>query len=564
MATWLGSIRAEDSGNWDICKREGLFGSDRLAALKVRAGDDIVVWGARRGWLGRLRATADAHPPARLADVPWSEPKRYEALIPMRVVDEPTSPVWMDGEEFMAVAGVHTVQIRNFERLAGDRAAEIVALIGGRAPAREIEDGAPAEAQGADGPLKAELLASIDALRVDRQLGRPARYQHLVLLWAISRAVRGHERMQAYSTAREELSRLMAPFAVGQTRPDPALAWYALRACRWWRLIGVPDVPEARGREVVRRSDPAGGLTFEAEQLVVGDETFRRRAIARLARAIDGHPAAAATMSALFDPAPTGPKEHVSEAERLLSELVGKTVTTAGGAVDRVLALRPPHVLVGTERSPGGRPVPIADVQLGLDLMRLHGAVSIDVDTLGHRSSFVGAVLASRSDVAVSGTPPVAVLVADSEGPEPWDPTFDGATSVMRTVEARREQRRLRATLFGVDSVRACALCGDEFPVAFLRAAHIKPRYACSDEERRQLHRIAMPACVFGCDALFEAGFVGVDEDGTLILSGDVHADGTLSRRAGALVGRRCDEHSPLTADLFRWHREHVLRDRRT
>jgi hypothetical protein len=310
---------------------------------------------------------------------------------------------------------------------------------------------------------------------------------------------------------------------------------------------------------VVRRADPAGGLTLEAERLVMSDPAFRQRAVATLSMAIEGHPAAASTIAALFEDGQPTP-EHASEAERLLSELIGQTVTTATGVENRILALRPPHVLVGTGRSPEGQPVPIADVQHGLDLMRLHGAVTIDVDTLGHRSSFVGAVLASRPDVALAGTPPVVAPVHQSDRPEPWDPTFDGATSVMRTVEARREQRRLRATLFGVASARACALCGDEFPVAFLRAAHIKPRHACSEDERRQLHRIAMPACVFGCDALFEAGFVGVDDDGFLVCCPELEDDVTLSRRAGALEGRRCSAHSPLTADLFRWHREHVMR----
>ena len=68
-----------------------------------------------------------------------------------------------------------------------------------------------------------------------------------------------------------------------------------------------------------------------------------------------------------------------------------------------------------------------------------------------------------------------------------------------------------------------------------------------------------MPACVFGCDALFETGFVGVGDDGFLVFSLELEEDVTLSLRGGALKGKRCNAHSPLTANLFRWHRQHVL-----
>ena len=54
--------------------------------------------------------------------------------------------------------------------------------------------------------------------------------------------------------------------------------------------------------------------------------------------------------------------------------------------------------------------------------------------------------------MSVTGSPPVAstTLAVHSE---PWDPDplFEGETSVVRTVAARREQGRLRAALFGTD-----------------------------------------------------------------------------------------------------------------
>lgn len=564
MATWLGSINALHSGNWEICKREGLFGSDRPAALNVRAADDILIWGAQRGWLGRVRATSNARPPRSLSEVPWPEPGRYAALIPIEVVDEPAEPLFMPGDEFEAAAGVRTVQIRNFERLRDDRAAYVTSLLHGRpvvSPPSTTAVSKTSLASGAEpaetgfGTHGTELLAALTELRVDHQLGRPAPYQQLVLLWAISRAVQGHERLQAFSTVHDELRDLLTPFAVGRSVPDPALAWYALRTSPWWRLIGVPEGPIERGRDVVRRLDPAGGLTREAHELVTSDPRFRQRAVGILQQALEDYDSAGPAMAALFPDAPP-PASRFEEALRLLISLRGREITTTTGAVNRILTVQPPNVIVATNRSPQGQPVPIAEIQHALDLLQLHGAVTIDVDTLGHRSSFVGAVLKAREGVAVVDGPPPVASVSIPVTAEPWDPDpeFDGDTTAQRTVPTRREQGRLRATLFGTDTTRACALCGDEFPVAFLRAAHIKPRAACSEEERRQLRNVAMPACVFGCDALYEAGYITVDSAGRIVLSDDLRSDSTLFRHAAGLEGRRCTAHGPASLNFFQWH----------
>jgi hypothetical protein len=204
--------------------------------------------------------------------------------------------------------------------------------------------------------------------------------------------------------------------------------------------------------------------------------------------------------------------------------------------------------------------VPIGWVQHGLDLLRRHGAVTVDVETLGHRSSFVGAVLATLPGAAVSGSPPVVSLLGDAGDSQSGEIMFDGDTSGLRSVETRREQRSLRALLFKLKTSERCALCGEEYPVQFLRAAHIKPRNACSEGERRQLSRIAMPACVLGCDALFEAGFVTVDDHGKTVVSAEVDAIPALSRRAGSLAGRPCSAFTAQNADFFAWHRGNSFR----
>lgn len=74
-------------------------------------------------------------------------------------------------------------------------------------------------------------------------------------------------------------------------------------------------------------------------------------------------------------------------------------------------------------------------------------------------------------------------------------------------VNARGEQSLLRKHLFGDDLLATCALCGRDLPVAMLVTAHIKRRADTSRAERGRTDTV-MPACLIGCDSLFELGYV--------------------------------------------------------
>ncbi len=80
-----------------------------------------------------------------------------------------------------------------------------------------------------------------------------------------------------------------------------------------------------------------------------------------------------------------------------------------------------------------------------------------------------------------------------------------------REVRVRREQAFLRNQLFGGKREAECSICGKCYPVSFLVTAHIKKRALCTEEEKRDYRNIVVPMCVFGCDALFEKGYVVVD-----------------------------------------------------
>lgn len=135
-----------------------------------------------------------------------------------------------------------------------------------------------------------------------------------------------------------------------------------------------------------------------------------------------------------------------------------------------------------------------------------------------------------------------------------------GPLDSLARVKVRLEQGRLRGLLARGRATARCALCGDPFPLAFLVAAHIKKRASCTDDERRDLHNIAMLACTFGCDALYESGWITVDHNGFVRTRPPDHApEGAVRDRLSRLSGRSSAAHSPSSAPYFEWHRTTIF-----
>lgn len=75
----------------------------------------------------------------------------------------------------------------------------------------------------------------------------------------------------------------------------------------------------------------------------------------------------------------------------------------------------------------------------------------------------------------------------------------------------RKEQAMGRKRLLKGKPEGTCQLCNKKMKSEFLIAAHIKRRSECENHEKRDLDGVMMLACKFGCDYLFEAGFIGVE-----------------------------------------------------
>ncbi|HVK23578.1 MAG TPA: hypothetical protein VM677_19675 [Actinokineospora sp.] len=165
---------------------------------------------------------------------------------------------------------------------------------------------------------------------------------------------------------------------------------------------------------------------------------------------------------------------------------------------------------------------------------------------------------ALRDRVGIAG--PVATIdVANGLGAMGGDKLVTlpaGTLDQMCAAVRRVEQAELRAIIVGDKKTEKCALCGHEFPLRYLVAAHIKPRSQCTDEERRDLPNVAMAACSFGCDLLFETGHVAVGADG-LIMAGAADPSGRFAELVAKLDGTKCTAHRDETEPYFAWHREH-------
>ncbi|WP_010202154.1 hypothetical protein [Salinibacterium sp. PAMC 21357] len=121
------------------------------------------------------------------------------------------------------------------------------------------------------------------------------------------------------------------------------------------------------------------------------------------------------------------------------------------------------------------------------------------------------------------------------------------------TVTYRKEQSGLRSLLFGNRATAQCGICSREYPVRFLHTAHIKSRSACTLEERVDWKNIVMPACVFGCDALFEMGLLNVGIDGVISLRGNYDETSSLRLFAKSLEGKVARAFTTENRNYFAW-----------
>ncbi|WP_081637211.1 SIR2 family protein [Gordonia terrae] len=127
------------------------------------------------------------------------------------------------------------------------------------------------------------LLTELEQLRRASKNGRRATYKYVVLLWAVTRAEQGYERLSRYEDARSELANLLSPFRIAESAPKAVNPWFALRTSSWWEIRDLPSSPTVQ--EVIQWNARAG-LSVDVYNLVRRDSVFAQEAVEQLVKLI--------------------------------------------------------------------------------------------------------------------------------------------------------------------------------------------------------------------------------------------------------------------------------------
>jgi len=185
MADYLATVSPAALGNWDICKREGLWGviekggpTGAANAKRVATGDRIFVWlgkpkrgPAKNGLVAQVEAIGPFEPAGASTAVPWPNPSDYAGVIPIKLVAELAVPE-TDAFPKPAQTGVrfgipNIALIHGFRELSPDVAQKVSAVF----PTAPSGIGVPFTHPPAATPVSAAIPFDVDPDLVDRALG---------------------------------------------------------------------------------------------------------------------------------------------------------------------------------------------------------------------------------------------------------------------------------------------------------------------------------------------------------------------------------------------------------
>ncbi|WP_435308556.1 hypothetical protein [Sebaldella termitidis] len=126
---------------------------------------------------------------------------------------------------------------------------------------------------------------------------------------------------------------------------------------------------------------------------------------------------------------------------------------------------------------------------------------------------------------------------------------------IERTLSTRVEQAYLRKKLFKNKRESRCCICGKKYLVSFMVAAHIKKRSLCSKDEKLDAENIVAPMCKFGCDEMFERGYIFVD-DGFIDIKHDGDEPEDFINHLRSLKGRKCLNYNEDNKKYYDFHRK--------
>ncbi len=88
-----------------------------------------------------------------------------------------------------------------------------------------------------------------------------------------------------------------------------------------------------------------------------------------------------------------------------------------------------------------------------------------------------------------------------------------------------------------------------------LWCSHIKKRSKCDEEEKRDFN-VVVPMCRFGCDELFEKGYIGVDDNGIIIKLKKI-TNINITNYLNDIIGEKIVPFNSNNSKYFEWHRNY-------
>jgi len=129
----------------------------------------------------------------------------------------------------------------------------------------------------------------------------------------------------------------------------------------------------------------------------------------------------------------------------------------------------------------------------------------------------------------------------------------EDSLEIKSKTAGRKEQSAIRKILFKNKPIGVCCICNKEYPVKFLWAAHIKKRSKSTLDEKKDLENIAAPMCKFGCDELYEKGYIGVKK-GNVIQIKNKELTKNIQSYIDSITDNNCPSWNDNTKHYFDWH----------
>lgn len=122
-------------------------------------------------------------------------------------------------------------------------------------------------------------------------------------------------------------------------------------------------------------------------------------------------------------------------------------------------------------------------------------------------------------------------------------------------IKYRVEHKDLRKHLFKRKVSDRCGICGKEYPVNLLVAAHIKKRAECRRHEKMDKF-IVMPMCTFGCDDLYERGYISV-KNGKVVANNQKYLTDDVRKYINKIENTECTYYNVNRKKYFLWHNKY-------